>query len=76
MNLRNYPKYGAKNKEDWTQWQSISDLWGKINGFKINVTGVPEEEEAVETVFEEVVAERCPHLMKIANREAHKLQIE
>jgi len=55
---------------------SISDLWGKINGFKIHVTGVPEEEEAMETVFEEVVAERCRHLMKIANREAHKLQIE
>lgn len=42
----------------------------------IRVTRVPEEEEGMKTVFEDIVAEECPHLMKIANHEAHKLQIE
>lgn len=42
----------------------------------ILVTRVPEEEEGMEAAFEDIVAEEHPHLMKIANHDAHKLQIE
>lgn len=42
----------------------------------IRVTRVPEEEEGMETAFEDIVAEERPHLMKITNRDTHKLEIE
>lgn len=38
------------------QNNSVSDLWVKTNCSKICVSGVPEEEEGMEIVFEEIMA--------------------
>ena len=55
---------------------SLRDLWENIKGTKIQITGVPEEEEkkkGYERVFEEIIVENFPNMEKeIVKSKRHK----
>ena len=46
---------------------SLRDLWDNIKSTNIQIIGIPEEEEkkkGTEKIFEEIIVENCPNMVK------------
>ena len=72
MNQNNKKTKESKNNED-----SISSLWDNFKRFNICIIGVPEgeeEEEQIEKLFEEIMKENFPHLVKEINIKVQEAQ--
>nr|KAF6485546.1 hypothetical protein HJG63_010702 [Rousettus aegyptiacus] len=53
---------GKKNSQDYNN--SLRSLWDTIIGKNIHVNGVPERKQYVEELYEEIMMENVPNLLK------------
>lgn len=57
--------------------QSLRDMWNTNKQTSIGIMGIPEVTEGangVQRIFEEIMDENFPNLMKAMNLHAHKVQ--
>ena len=62
-----HPNEQQKRKKNLKNENSLRSLWGIIKYNNIHIIGVPEEEEieqVIENLFEEIMSENFPRLVK------------